>query len=87
MFFQYIIKLLESIILFHLLTMTLINTLNSYSNSDIDNTDYILRNIHKTYSANELRFVLTMPKYREIYHKIKTNAYINQGLNILPFCL
>lgn len=62
--------------------MSLINTLNSYPNTD--DIARILRNIHKTYSANELRFVLSMPKYREIYNKIKTDARQSQGINVLP---
>jgi hypothetical protein len=52
--------------------MSLINTLNTYSNSDTkvdtnyDNVGTILSNIHKVYTINELRFVLSIPKYKAI---------------------
>ncbi len=66
--------------------MTLINILNTYSNSDTNctNTGTILSNIHKTYSSHELRFVLSIPKYKAIYDKIRDDVYANKYISTIP---
>ncbi len=70
--------------------MTLINTLNTYSNSEAkldtnyDNVGTILSNIHKTYSSHELRFVLSIPKYKAIYDKIRNDVFANKYISTMP---
>jgi hypothetical protein len=66
--------------------MTLINILNSYSNSETnyDNAGTILSNIHKTYSSHELRLVLSIPKYKTIYDTIRDDVFANKCISTIP---
>jgi hypothetical protein len=66
--------------------MTLINILNKYTNSDTycTNAGNILSNIHKAYSSHELRFVLSIPKYKAIYDKIRYDAFANKCISTMP---
>ncbi len=66
--------------------MTLINILNTYTNSDTNynNAGTILSNIHKTYSSHELRLVLSIPKYKTIYDTIRDDTFDNECILTMP---
>lgn len=66
--------------------MTLINILNTYTNSDTHsiNAGTILSNIHKTYSSHELRLTLSIPKYKGIYNKIRNDTFDNECILTMP---
>lgn len=64
--------------------MPLTDDLNSYTGSNISDAGCILANIHKIYTINTIKLVLSNPKYREIYNKIKQDSWNNKRITILP---